>query len=87
MPQLSPCQACGKFGGKVVDFSYDGISMSMWICPHCGPGSRATLQEWAEKRLDSDAAALSLLGSAFRRIEQICLVTSEANRKRLEMTK
>lgn len=30
-----PCQRCGKLGGHGVDFSFDGISMSSWICPHC----------------------------------------------------
>jgi hypothetical protein len=30
-----PCQKCGKFGGHGVNFSYDGITRSMWICPHC----------------------------------------------------
>lgn len=29
------CQRCGKLGGHAVDFSFDGISMATWVCPHC----------------------------------------------------
>jgi hypothetical protein len=81
---MNECQSCGKVGGKSVDFSYDGMIHGMWICPHCGPGSVETLRAWAEKRLDHNAAALSLFAGAFRQIEKIVSETSDANLGRLK---
>lgn len=40
------CQACGKFGGRVVSFDgLDGhLCTSVWVCPWC-----STCKSWAER--------------------------------------
>lgn len=40
-----PCQRCGKLGGHGVEFRFDGISMSSWICPHCLDAQEKRIKE------------------------------------------
>ena len=74
MPEMNECQSCGKLGGKVVSFEYDGMVHSMWICPHCGPGPLDCLKEWC-KRLDSMTYAAFECADAFRKVEKIVAQT------------